>query len=104
LEAGAADADAAAADEEAAAAAAALPSGLPAEKPGVFADASPESQFNDMSTWSVGDPPLFSGAGSVLETWLTTMQSSLAFRSPTVVEMTGVIPAPLMAAVASVYF
>jgi hypothetical protein len=52
----------------------------------------------------VADPELSAGAGTVLDTWLTTMQSALALWSPTVVETTAVMPAPLMAAEASLYF
>lgn len=95
-----AEADAAAAS---AAALAALPSGLAAEKPGVLADASPSSQFNDTSNSLVAEPLLFSGGGTVRATVLLTRQSGQAFWSPTVVEITGLRPALLMAVSASLY-
>jgi hypothetical protein len=97
----------AAADDLAAASAAALaafPSGLAAENPGLLAEASPESQFSETSSWFVAEPPVFSGGGTVRDTVLVTKQSGQAFWSPTVVETTGVIPAPLMALWASLYF
>jgi hypothetical protein len=92
------------ADAAAAAAAAALPSGLAAELPGETADASAASQFSDTSTCFVGEPPVFSGGGTVLACARVTTQSDQDFWSPTTVDTTGLYPAPLSVEDASPYF
>jgi hypothetical protein len=79
-------------------------SGLAAEYPGDFDDAAAASQLSETSTSLVADPPLFSGGATDLATWLATRQSGQAFWSPTTVDTTGCMPAPLIAEVASLYF
>jgi hypothetical protein len=87
-----------------AAAAIALASGLAAEYPGDFADAAAASQLSETSTSLVAEPELFSGGAMDRDTWLATRQSGHAFWSPTTVDTTGCMPAPLIADVASLYF
>jgi hypothetical protein len=53
---------------DAAAAAAARPCGLSSELPGEVAVATAASQFNDTSIWLVGEAPLFSCGGTLLDT------------------------------------
>lgn len=83
---------------------AALPAGLAAELPGVFADATGASQFSDTRTSLVDEPPLFSGGCTVRSTAFVTTQSDQESRSPTVVETTGMNPPLLSVACASLYF
>lgn len=83
--------------------AAGWPWGLAAENPGVFADAASSSQFNDTSVCFFAVPRWVS-AGIVCATWLTPRQLACAFRSPTMMDTTGVRPALVMAAFASLYF
>jgi hypothetical protein len=83
---------------------AALPSGLAAELPGVVADAIGASQFSDTNIWVVAEPLLSGGGCTVRFCARETTQEAHAFWSPTVVDTTGVKPAPLSALWASAYF
>jgi hypothetical protein len=94
----------AAADDDAAAAAAARPSGLAAELPEEVAEATAASQLRDNNVCLVAEPLLFGEAATLLSTCLVTMQSDQDFASPIVVDTTGLKPAALRAALASLYF
>jgi hypothetical protein len=87
-----------------AAAAIAFASGLAAEYPGDFAVAGAASQLSETSSSFVAEPPLFSGGATLLATWLATRQSGHDFWSPTTVDTTAFMPAPLIAELASLYF
>lgn len=87
-----------------AAATAATPWGLAAELPAEVAEAMDASQLSDNSTSLVAVPLLFGGGANLLSTWLVTTQSDQDFSSPTVVDTTGLKPAPLRLLVASLYF